>query len=341
MAKEPALNMKYFNENIKGLKDINTEYKKTIEKEDNIKTGESYLNYLFSNDYMKPFIRKNYEFKEYKKAYFEKLNIFNYKDIFNDILNKKKNTFATSENEPIKKMLNILDINYEKNNNRFKIKNKNLNTKYTNYFKNIDQNNSITHYNNKLHTSFEPYILPKINIKKENIVNHKTERNREQNQLDNENDIFRNTSCDKTNGDNKKINSERKERYNKKLHYYSPLLKKNIKHIFNGVEYHENESVKKSRYIQDGIEKINKTKFNIDSYDFVKNRYNIKLKKNVERKYCLINLFTDIGKIKSPQEIEKTLFNKDENITFCKLKTKLEKRGIKRINRNLGSIRDS
>ena len=114
-----------------------------------------------------------------------------------------------------------------------------------------------------------------------------------------------------------------------------------MQHIFRRVEDRENQSVKKSRYIQDGIGKITKTKFNIDRYDFVKNKYKIKYKKPDDKKFCLINLFTDIGKIKSPQEIEKTLFNKDENITFSKLKANLEKKGIKRINKNLELNLDS
>ena len=114
MKNEAALNMKFFNENINGSKSINDEYKQTIEKEDHIITGECYLNYLFSNDYMKPFIRKNYLFKDdKKKSYFDKLNIFNYKDIFNDILNKKKKNFVTSQNELIKRILTVINTNYD------------------------------------------------------------------------------------------------------------------------------------------------------------------------------------------------------------------------------------
>ena len=66
-----------------------------------------------------------------------------------------------------------------------------------------------------------------------------------------------------------------------------------------------------------------------------KNKFDIKNIKKDAAKYSLINKFTDLGKIKDPKEIEKTLFHRDENIIFAKLRTKLEKRGIKRIHENL------
>ena len=354
MANEAALNMEFFNENINGTKNINSEYRQTIEKEDHIITGECYLNYLFSNDYMKPFIKKNYLWKdEKKKSYFDKLNIFNYKGIFNDILNKKKKNIITTENEAVKRILNILDTNYESNNNNhFKHKNIRHINKYSTYLRNIGINHNHAHNlninrnetnynNNKLYSSFEQYILPKINI----TTNKKNEKNNSEDKIRNSfelsNNIFRTSSCVKSiNTDSKySIYNDQNERY-KKINFYSPLLKKNIQHIFKSVEDRENQSVRKSRYIQDGIEKITKTKFNIDSYDFVKNKNKIKNKKSNDKKFCLINLFTDIGKIKSPEEIEKTLFNKDENITFSKLKSNLEKKGIRRIKRNLELIED-
>ena len=354
MANEAALNMEFFNENINGTKNINSEYIRTIAKEDHIITGECYLNYLFSNDLMKPFIKKNYLWKDEKKtSYFDKLNIFNYKGIFNDVLNKKKKNFITPENEAVKRILKILDTNYESNNNHFKHKNiKNIN-KYSTYLRNININQAQAHNqnmnrnetnyynNNNLHSSFDQYILPKINI----VKNRKGKKNSEEkirNSFELSNDIFRTSSYTKSINNDSKISlyNDQNDRY-KKISFYSPLLKKNIQHIFRRVEDRENQSVKKSRYIQDGIGKITKTKFNINSYDFVKNKYKIKHKKPDDKKYCLINLFTDIGKIKSPQEIEKTLFNKDEYITFSKLKANLEKKGIRRINKNLELNLDS
>lgn len=347
MANEPALNMEFFNENINGSANINSEYKKAIEKEDHIITGECYLNYLFSNDYMKPFIRKNYEYKDdKKKSYLDKLNIFNYKEISNDILNVKKKSFATSENEPIKRILNILNTHYEtKNyidNNRLKFKNNGIkNTKYSLYM-DTSKNNSIQNKsafnNNKHNTSYEQCILPKIVLNNKDKINNDEKISNEKtlkNSFELTNGIFHTTSCMKTSDDIKKINTEKKERSAKKIHYYSPLLKKNILHYFKKVEDRENQSVRKSRIIKDGIWKINRTKFDIDSYDFEKNRYKINYKKNDKKKYFLITKFANLGKIKDPKEIEKTLFNKDENITFSKLKTKLEKKGIKRVRKNL------
>ena len=335
MANEAALNMQFFNENINGTKNIHTEYKQTIEKEDHIITGECYLNYLFSNDYMKPFVRKNYEIKQDKKtSYFDKLNIFNYKGIFKDILNKSKKNFVTSENESIKRILNILGTNYETSLNHNKFKNKyfkQINTKYSSYLDNINQNKSAMN-NNKLHSSFDQYILPKINNKAN------------KNSYDLNNDIFRTTSCIRNKSTNIYISNddERRERKNNKIiSYYSPLLKKNIFHIFKKVEDRENLSVKKSRYIKDGIRKIAKEKFNIDSYDLQKNKYKIKYIRKDNKKFCLINLFPNIGKVNSTQEIEKILFNKNEVIAISKLRSKLEKKGIRRVNKNLKLIIDS
>ena len=334
MANERALNMEYFNENINGTSNINAEYRQTIEKEDHIKLGECYLNYLFSNDYMKPFIRKKYEYKDdKKKSYLDKLNIFNYQDIFNDVLNKKKRNFVTSENELIKRILNVLNNNYELNNNnydnRLKIKNYNIkNTKYSLYIDNFSNHNKTAiNNNNKLHSSFDQCLLPKIN---------NNNRKSKKISLDLTNDIFQATSCENPNDDNiyekKEMNIS-----SKKINYYSPLLKKNIKHYFKRVEDREDQSVKKSRIIKDGIYKINKIKFNIENYDFnkTKNKNEIKPRKNNYTKYSLINKFTDLGKIRNPKEIEKTLFNRDENITFSKLKKTLEKKGIKRVHDNL------
>ena len=333
MTNERALNMQYFNENINGSANINAEYLHTIAKEDHIKLGECYLNYLFSNDYMKPFIRKNYEYKDDKKnSYLDKLNIFNYKDIFNDILNKKKRNFVTSENELIKRILNVLNNNYESNNNsdnRFKQKNNNSikNNKLSLFMDNYSTHNksAINNNNNKLHTSFEQCMLPKINNKKK-----KTQKI----SFDLTNDIFRTTSCLRPNDDTKYEKKDINSNENK-IHYYSPLLKKNLLHYFKKVEDRENQSVKKSRIIKDGIFKLNKNKFKIESYDFNRDKYEIKYRKNDSVKYSLINKFTDLGKIKDPKEIEKTLFHRDENINFSKLRTKLEKRGIKRIHENL------
>ena len=346
MANEAALNMQFFNENINGTKNINKEYKNTIAKEDHIILGECYLNYLFSNDYMKPFIRKNYEIKpDKKKSYFDKFNIFNYKAIFNDILNKKKKNFIiTAENESIKRMLNILDSNYEASNRpKFKNKFKYINSKYsdyTDYLYNIYQNkNNNSQINNKkLNSSFEQYILPKINIKKivkKNGCNSKDKSNR--NSFELTNNIFKTTNCNRNNEEKNLSIIDKKE--NKKISFYSPLLKKNIGHIFKRVDDRESQSVKKSRDITDGIGKITRNKFNIDSYDFEKNKYKIKYRKRDER-YFLISLFKNIGKVRSSQEIEKTLFNKDENITFATLKSNLEKTGIKRIKQNLKLILD-
>lgn len=328
MAYEPGLNMQYFNENINDSANINNEYKKTLEKEDHIVLGECYLNYLFSDELMKPFVRKKYELKDDKKnSYLEKLNIFNYKGIFNDLLNKKKRHFVTLDNELIRRFLNALNANHELNNNyinRYKYKKNNIkNTKYSLYLdNNSSYNKTVVHNKNKLQSSFDQSMLPKI-MKKKN-----KEKLGNKNTFDLSNDIFRTTSCAKQNDDKK----YEKEIMNvKKVHFYSPLLKKNLINYFQKVEDRENQSVKKSRIIKDGIDKINKKKFNIESYDFNKNKYDIKLRRNDSRKYFIINKFPNLGKIRDLREIEKTLFNRDENITFSKLRAKLEKQGMQRI----------
>ena len=345
MEDEIGLNLIFFDENNVGSKDINKEYKKTLEKEEYIKTGECYLNYLFSNDYMKPFIKKDYEIKTDKnKSYLEKMNIYNYKAIFNDLLNKKKKHFlVTVENESIKRILNILDNKHSSNNKSFKNRNQRYNhLSYNKYFHNIDNSNTNTNKKKDLHITYNQNLLPKINLnlQDENITS-KENINRFSNgrQIT---DIFRTTSCikDIRNPIRFKSQIEDNNTRNNLINFYSPNLKKNMFHIFKKMDDKEYQSVNKSRYINYGINKITSTKFNIDSYDFQKNKFLIKKKSINGRNNCLIDLFNDIGKVKGTHEIEKTLFNDNKNKLFTKLKIDLAKKGIKRINRNMKSLDD-
>ena len=90
-------------------------------------------------------------------------------------------------------------------------------------------------------------------------------------------------------------------------------------------------TVKKGDYIRTGIRDINRKK-----YHRVKVKVYHDLKriekdyKKYDGKYCLINLFSDIGKVRDAKQIEKALFNSQEN-TYSTLKSNIQKKGKKRI----------
>ena len=88
-------------------------------------------------------------------------------------------------------------------------------------------------------------------------------------------------------------------------------------------------SVKKGKIINDNLHKIHDIKYDINNYNNKKNiKSNDIIIKNVkinDRKYHLINLFKDLGKVKDKKEIEKTLFEKDDK-SFKILKLMKSKR---------------
>ena len=100
------------------------------------------------------------------------------------------------------------------------------------------------------------------------------------------------------------------------MNYYSPCLKKNIFPLFRNINGRHSISVKKGKLINDELTKIVDNKFDINSFTNKRNNKNksedIKNIKITDKKYHLINLFKDIGKIKSSREIEKTLFTQIE-----------------------------
>ena len=341
MADEAALNMKYFNENIGG-KNINKKYKKTLEKENDIIKGRCYMNYISSNDfYYKPFIKKKYMFvNDEKKLFYNKLNINNYK-LINDI-EKEKIHSRNSETEIMKRILNILSNNnhantsYNQKNKKYKNLSNN-HSKYTTFVNNA--RNKIT-INNNIGTSFQHFSLPKIKNRKENIKDKiKSKILTHKNFHDEGNNIFRTSSIEnqnEINNQNEEENSILEE--NSKYHTakriknkdYSPFLGKSMVEIYKKLEDRENQSMKKSEFITNGIDEINKRKFDINPYDFKYGKYKIIPKKVVEKKYCLINLFKDLGKLKDPKEIEETLFNGEKNNAISELKFDLERKGRKR-----------
>lgn len=327
MADEPALNiMRCFDRRIH-RKNPNTLYKPTIKKDIHLKTGECYLNYLFSNNYVTPFIKKNYMYEyDYKKSFTNKLNIFNFKSNFT-----KKKILNSSENDLLKRMLNILSVNSKLDSIDSKIKHRKFRT-----FKHINTNYNLSNDKPKPF-SYESdddnkATLPNINNKNNSNTN-------EQNQ-----DIFRNTSYNNKKYKYRNINNysynslkdNPKKSTTKKNKYkdYSPTLDKSMVAIFKDVEDKTNLSINKSKYIRNGIDEINNRKIDVGfiKTDFQKKK-NIIIKKpdGDSKKYFLINLFSDIGKIKGNKEIEKTLFANDENInSITKLRLSLRKNGIKR-----------
>ena len=327
MTDEPALNiMKCFDKRIH-RKNPNTLYKPTIKKDIHLKTGECYLNYLFSNNYVAPFIKKNYMYEyDYKKSFTNKLNIFNFKSNFT-----KKKILNSSENDLLKRMLNILSVNSKFDSFNSKTRHRKFRT-----FKNLNTNYNLSNDKSK------PFQYDSDDENKGNLPNISNKNNIDTSEYNQE--IFRNASYNNkkykyrniSNYNYHSLNSNSKKNTTKiiKLKDYSPTLDKSMVSIFKDVEDKTNISINKSKYIKNGIDEINNLKFNVDfkKPDLQKKKYIIiKKPEDDSKKYCLINLFSDIGKIKGNKEIEKTLFENDENInSISKLRLSLRKNGIKR-----------
>ena len=304
------LNLGYLNNKINFKKDFNYKYKKSYEREDDIITGECILNYLSENQYTKPFIKENYMMKSNDKPYFQKLNINNYQQRLVDKINKEKNKQIPLEDSIIKRILDILYKKDEKKNSlNFKLERNNVKKQLINENKPSYLNTEGNKENKN--SFFEKYLLPKIDFKKDNYQKLNEDN---KNSLDSNKGIFKNTSINKT------IEMEENEFRNKifknPINFYSPCLKRNIMPIFRNINGRHCISVKKGKILNDELSRIHDKKFSIKSYSTKKNNKDkqneIKNVKIFDKKYRLINLFKDIGKIKSPREIEKTLFSEDE-----------------------------
>ena len=310
MTDEVDLNLGYLNNKINFKKDFNYKYKKSYEREDDIITGECILNYLSENQYTKPFIKENYMMKSNDKPYFQKLNINNYQQRLGDKLKKEKNKQIPLEDSIIKRILDILYKKDEKKNSlNFKLERNNVKKQLINENKPSYLNTEGNKENKN--SFFEKYLLPKIDFKKDNYQKLNEDN---KNSFDSNKGIFKNTSINKT------IEMEENEFRNKifknPINFYSPCLKRNIMPIFRNINGRHSISVKKGKILNDELSRIHDKKFSIKSYSTKKNNKDkqneIKNVKIFDKKYHLINLFKDIGKIKSPREIEKTLFSEDE-----------------------------
>ena len=310
MTDEVDLNLGCLNNKINFKKDFNYKYKKSYEREDDIITGECILNYLSENQYTKPFIKENYMMKSNDKPYFQKLNINNYQQRLGDKINKEKNKQIPLEDSIIKRILDILYKKDEKKNSlNFKLERNNVKKQLINENKPSYLNTEGNKENKN--SFFEKYLLPKIDFKKDNYQKLNEDN---KNSFDSNKGIFKNTSINKT------IEMEENEFRNKifknPINFYSPCLKKNIMPIFRNINGRHSISVKKGKILNDELSRIHDKKFSIKSYSTKKNNKDkqneIKNVKIFDKKYHLINLFKDIGKIKSPREIEKTLFSEDE-----------------------------
>ena len=304
------LNLGYLNNKINFKKDFNYKYKKSYEREDDIITGECILNYLSENQYTKPFIKENYMMESNDKSYFQKLNINNYQQRLVDKINKEKNKQIPLEDSIIKRILDILYKKDEKKNSlNFKLERNNVKKQLINENKPSYLNTEGNKENKN--SFFEKYLLPKIDFKKDNYQKLNEDN---KNSFDSNKGIFKNTSINKT------IEMEENEFRNKifknPINFYSPCLKRNIMPIFRNINGRHSISVKKGKILNDELSRIHDKKFSIKSYSTKKNNKDkqneIKNVKIFDKKYRLINLFKDIGKIKSPREIEKTLFSEDE-----------------------------
>ena len=310
MTDEVDLNLGYLNNKINFKKDFNYKYKKSYEREDDIITGECILNYLSENQYTKSFIKENYMMKSNDKPYFQKLNINNYQQRLGDKINKEKNKQIPLEDSIIKRILDILYKKDEKKNSlNFKLERNNVKKQLINENKPSYLNTEGNKENKN--SFFEKYLLPKIDFKKDNYQKLNEDN---KNSFDSNKGIFKNTSINKT------IEMDENEFRNKifknPINFYSPCLKRNIMPIFRNINGRHCISVKKGKILNDELSRIHDKKFSIKSYSTKKNNKDkqneIKNVKIFDKKYHLINLFKDIGKIKSPREIEKTLFSEDE-----------------------------
>lgn len=264
--------------------------------------------------------------------------------LLNDLLDKEKIISNNSETEILKRMLNFLSNN-KRANTIYNSENKshknfiNMNSKFSSF---VNNTSNKTIFNTNKGTSFHQYSLPKIKNKKEKMkdksnsriktlknFNHETEKVLRISNVDSQNEINNHDGNDENDilMNNIKCNTVKRVK-NKD---YSPILGKSMVDIYKKLEDRESQSVKKSEYIANGIDEINKFKFDIDPYDYKYGKYKILPKKVVDKRYCLINLFKDLGKLKNTKEIEKTLFNDDQNNTISGLKLELERKGKKRI----------
>jgi len=310
MSDEVEVTLGYLNKDINFQKDFNYNYKKSYEREDDIVTGECILNYLSENQYAKPFIKENYLMKSNDNSYFQKLNINNYQKILSEKLNMNKNKPVPLEDSIIKRILDILYKKDErKNNHKFKLQRNNVKMQLINENKPVYLNTEGNKENKN--SFFEKYLLPKIDFKKDN---NKKLNEDNKNSFDSSKGIFKNTSIHKT--IEIEENEFRNKIYKNPINFYSPRLKKNIMPIFRNINGRHSISVKKGKILNDELSRIHDKKFNLNSYSTKKvdkNKHGeIKNVKIFDKKYHLINLFKDIGKIKSPREIEKTLFSEDE-----------------------------
>ena len=315
---EKPLNLKFLDENINNGRDFNFYYKKAYDREKQITEGECILNYLLENNHSKPYNPKHYMMGSINNSYFEKFNIFNYQTKLKELLNRDKTIPLSSENSIIQRVLNKLKVKNERKNKHYiKLKLNDIKTKDNKEDKFGYLN---TEGNKEVKSLFyEKYLLPKINKKDKSFEDNK-------NSFELNNDIFKNTSIDNNINENKKDKLAEKKTFNPK-NCYSPCLKRNIFPFFKNVNQRHSISVKKGKILNDDLHKFHDIKFDINSHkkDIQNKVPDIKNIKINDRKYHLINLFKDLGKVKDTREIEKTLFEKDDK-SFKILKQMKSKR---------------
>lgn len=320
MNNEKAFNLEFFDENINNGRDFNFFYKKAYEREKHIVNEECVLNYLLDNNNSKVFNPKMYMIDSIDDPNLKKFNINNYQAKIKTILNKDKTIPLSTENSIIQRVLGILKAKDERKNKRYiKLRFNNIKIEDNKENKSGYIN---TEGNKEAKKSFyEKYLLPKIN-------NKNSKNNEDKNSFESSNDIFKNTSIINNINENTNNKLAEKKLFNP-INCYSPCLKRNIFPYFRNVSQRHSISVKKGKIINDNLHKIHDIKSDINNYNNKKNiKSNDIIIKNVkinDRKYHLINLFKDLGKVKSKNEIEKTLFEKDDK-SFKILKLMKSKR---------------
>lgn len=308
------------NENNKQLKNTKARYKNLETDKEEIIKEQQFLQFLGRNYYDddNSFLIGNNNGLDSSN----RKNIYNYKE------QKEKNMFLETDGYQPAEREDIIRKIIERIDSPITLISTDL-SKINNYSNNSDKRLiNVNNKYNELSIGYSPNFM-KYLLNTKNNEEIKEDKNNERS--------FNKSSIFKNNGNNITICNSTDRKRTKNL-YYSPVLRKNLKGIFTSVNKEEDQSIKKSRKIQNDLEYINKYKYKRPFLfsETLSNSYNLKdirTKKNgfkINSKYKYISSFEDMRKIKDKEDIEKGLFQKDE-MSFGKLILNLKKRGQRRI----------
>lgn len=335
MKKNKKLYPRWPNENGRPFRNVKARYNTLNESKDDIIKEQQFLHYLGRNYHD--------EGNGYNSNYFDintdlsnsnRLNIHNYKvNKERVLLNEIDGILPLEKEEIVKEIIGKIDSSPASRDCSYL---ESLNISNENEINNkvyINKNNS-NNLRNKyfaLATGYSPaymrYLLESEKDKDNNYDDNKQGRYGQ----NNENLLV--SSILKNNGNKITVNKSADHKRTKIL-YFSPVLKKNIKGIFTTVTKEEDQSLKKSRMIQSGLDFINSYKFKKPSLLLETLRGNNttrNINKKSKNQHILIpkliydNNLGNTRKLKDKRDVEKKLFAKDD-LTFNKLFLQLKKR---------------